>query len=75
MSTFKFTQEYFDYEGVPESTRTVEFKAEVLSDILEQFELFLRGCGFVFDGTLDIVVDETDDDTVSFKEVIEELED
>lgn len=69
MSTFKFTQEYLDYEGVPESTRTVEFKAEVLSDILEQFELFLRGCGFVFDGSLDIVPPEDNTDEESDNEL------
>ena len=28
---------------------------ETLSEILEDFELFLKGCGFNFDGKLDIV--------------------
>lgn len=37
---------------------TVEFSADTLSDILEQFEMFLRGSGFLPDGTLDFIPDE-----------------
>ena len=37
---------------------TVEFSADSLSDILEQFEMFLRGSGFLPDGTLDFIPDE-----------------
>jgi hypothetical protein len=37
---------------------TVEFSADYLPDILEQFEMFLRGSGFHFSGTLDFVSDE-----------------
>jgi len=37
---------------------TIEFHADSLSDILEQFEMFLRGSGFHFSGTLDFVPDE-----------------
>ena len=37
---------------------TIEFHADSLSDILEQFELFLRGSGFHPSGTLDFVPDE-----------------
>jgi hypothetical protein len=37
---------------------TVEFSADYLPDILEQFEMFLRGSGFHFSGTLDFVPDE-----------------
>lgn len=32
---------------------------EYLPDILEDIELFLKGCGFIFDGHLDIVPKET----------------
>ena len=32
-----------------------------LPDILEDFESFLRGCGFHFDGIIDIVPPEEDD--------------
>jgi hypothetical protein len=34
---------------------TVEFSADSLPDILEQFEMFLRGSGFHAPGTLDFV--------------------
>ena len=37
---------------------TVEFSADSLPDILEHFEMFLRGSGFHFSGTLDFVSDE-----------------
>ena len=34
---------------------SVNFEAESIGDILSQFEDFLRGCGFILDGYLDIV--------------------
>jgi hypothetical protein len=37
---------------------TVEFYADSLPDILEQFEMFLRGSGFHPSGTLDFVEDD-----------------
>ena len=37
---------------------TVEFSADSLPDILEHFEMFLRGSGFHFSGNLDFVSDE-----------------
>ena len=40
------------------SETTIEFTADTLSKILEQFEMFLRGSGFQFNGTLDFVQDE-----------------
>jgi len=41
-------------EGI-ESKRTVEFNGETLSDIVGEFEMFLRGCGFHFEGHLELV--------------------
>jgi hypothetical protein len=35
------------------STTTKEFEAVTLDQILPEFETFLRGCGFEFDGHLD----------------------
>jgi hypothetical protein len=35
------------------STTTKEFEAVTLDRILPEFETFLRGCGFEFDGHLD----------------------
>ena len=63
---FKFTGEYepMPFQDAISSKRKIEFEAESLSNILEQFEMFLRGCGYVFEGQLDIVNDfaEQDDD-------------
>ena len=64
-NTSKFT---FDYtwrdsdDNVVSRTRHTTAD-ETLSDILNAFELFLRGSGFVFDGTLDIVNDTTNEPT------------
>lgn len=43
------------------SETTVEFTADGLSTILEQFELFLRGSGFYTSGTLDFIEDNFED--------------
>jgi hypothetical protein len=53
---FKLTQSY-------DSTRTVTTTttAVTLDDILEEFEMFLRGCGFIIDGTLDVIPNDTED--------------
>ena len=40
------------------SETTVEFTADTLSILLEQFELFLRGSGFHFTGNLDFIPEE-----------------
>jgi hypothetical protein len=48
-----------DYEAPPPSTkRTVEFEAVALENIVTEFELFLKGAGFVF-GALDIIPQES----------------
>ena len=50
---FKLKQTY-------ETTRTVTHttNAVTLNDILEEFQMFLEGCGFQINGTLDVVPDE-----------------
>jgi hypothetical protein len=42
-------------------TNTVEFEQDFLPSVLENMQLFLRGCGFYFDGTLDIINEETEE--------------
>jgi len=37
---------------------TLEFEAETLPETLEEIERFLRGCGYHFDGVVDITKDE-----------------
>lgn len=76
MSRYTFKCEHFDYSNPfnpdekIDSTITQEFRAESLNDVLENFEMFLRGSGFYFDGHLDIVeddceVEEPEEDTGS----------
>jgi hypothetical protein len=42
------------------SKKTVEFNGDSLSDIVSEFEMFLRGCGFSFQGQLDLVDTDAD---------------
>lgn len=46
----------------PFSVSDIDFTVHAVSlpDMVENFELFLRACGFIFDGHLDIVEDEDD---------------
>ena len=41
----------------PTST-TREFECDSLPEVLEEIEIFLRGCGYHFDGTLDIIKED-----------------
>ena len=40
---------------------TTEFEEDFLPSVLENMQLFLKGCGFYFDGTLDIINEETEE--------------
>lgn len=55
-SYFDSTKVSIDYTEV-----TVKTSAEQLTDIISAFEDYLRGCGFHFDGRLELVDDDTDD--------------
>jgi len=55
MSKFKFVCEEAEYYS-PKSIKTTEFSAVLLDDILKEFEMFLKGCGFQFDGN--VVIDQ-----------------
>jgi hypothetical protein len=46
---------------------TVEFEKEYLPEVLENLEMFLRGAGYHFNGTLDFVDDEYTDQEVPAK--------
>ena len=69
MSKFKFVCEENHFSS-PISTKTVEFSAVIIEDVLQEFENFLLGCGFKLDGKLDII---RDDEIDIYKE-LEELE-
>ena len=66
MSKFTFIKQPEDDNWLEEgdSKLTTEFSAVTLDRVLEEFELFLKGSGFVFDGHLDFVQDKSsfDDD-------------
>jgi hypothetical protein len=64
MAKYTFTCEHFDYDNYRgdeldvASKHTTEFRADTLETMLENFEMFLRGAGFQFDGVLDVVKPE-----------------
>ena len=53
MPKFTFIAEYETGERI-----TFETNKEIINDVLEDFNLFLRGCGYFPDGTLDYIPDE-----------------
>lgn len=57
MSKFTFIceDEAMPWSAGVVSKKTVEFNGESLSDIVSEFEMFLKGCGFNFEGQLDLV--------------------
>ena len=72
MAKFTFINDYSDYEGdafYPNALTTVEFEYVYLQAVVNQFEMFLKGSGFVFDkleiisGTSDYdIEDESEED-------------
>jgi hypothetical protein len=65
MTTYKFIceSENNSWSKVPSSRVEYTVEAVTISDMLEAFEFFLRGCGFNAEGTLDFVEDSLYDDT------------
>lgn len=63
MPKFTLIGEHTNLYGEPDGTKlTYEFTVDSLNDILEHFDLFVRGCGYMPPpGTLDYVVDEYGD--------------
>jgi hypothetical protein len=59
---FELTCQHYNYFGLtdrqPGTKINIQFEGESLDEILEEFAMFLRGCGFAINGTLDIVSDE-----------------
>ena len=47
-----------NYTGQPQYESVVKTSAETLPDILSDFEQFLRGAGFSFEGEVDIINEE-----------------
>jgi hypothetical protein len=79
MARYTFTCEHFDYDmfrgeenGVA-STHITQFRADDLTTMLENFESFLRGAGFHFDGVIDVVsVDDGKEDLRAIDDFVAE---
>jgi hypothetical protein len=39
----------------PGTKINMEFEAEHIDNVLDEFAMFLRGCGYIIDGRLDVV--------------------
>ena len=56
---FEMSCQHYNYltlsDRHPGTKTTMEFESESLDDVLEEFAMFLRGCGFVIEGRLDVV--------------------
>jgi hypothetical protein len=60
MGNFKLIHQQKPMPFLAEGTRIkMEFDAEDLDDVLLQFESFLRGIGYCFNGHLEFVEDDT----------------
>jgi len=55
---YKFVQ----ISDISHSKLTLEFYAVSLDDVLDQFETFLRGSGYVLPGTLTFLQEDTHND-------------
>lgn len=64
MPKFTFKCEDSDFVS-PKSTTTVEVSAVSIDEVVESFERFLRGAGFVFDGHLSFDYNTVADPTCS----------
>jgi hypothetical protein len=51
---FRFSYNYGDYDDPETFETSAEFKCEDahITDVIEKFEQFLRGCGFCFEGEI-----------------------
>ena len=59
MPNFTLTCEHRTaWDATLDSRVTMEFEKETLTEVIDQFQDFLRGCGYYFDGRLEIVTDE-----------------
>ena len=58
MPKFTLIAEHLDDNDNPTSTVTHEFYEDYLPEVVMMAESFLRGVGFCFNGTLDIIEDE-----------------
>lgn len=56
MPKFTFISEDLDLNGHPTGSKTTkEFTREYLDNVTSEFEMFLRGTGYEFEGTIDVL--------------------
>ena len=60
MAKYTFTCQHFTLRDRPIDKITYEIEVDTLHELLAGIENFLKGSGFVFDGTLDVVPYETE---------------
>lgn len=60
MSRYKFIKERDDNNTFDITEITFDVEAVQLEDLVQEFELFLKASGFVFDGNLEILNLEVD---------------
>lgn len=70
---YTFYNSSVDHHGKT-STLDMSFEAENLEEVLDRFEQFLAGCGFVLDGHLDIVSEDVKFDQEEMNSYLDELE-
>lgn len=61
MAKYTFTKHPDPENRFDTDTVTVTTEADALSDLLQSFEYFLRGCGFHFKGEIEVVDDSPDE--------------
>jgi hypothetical protein len=56
---FELTGQHYNHLSLtdrrPGTKINMEFESEYIDDVLEEFAMFLRGCGYIIDGRLDVV--------------------
>jgi hypothetical protein len=60
MTKYKFKMKDDGYKN------TLEFESDDLGDVIANMELFLKGCGFIFDGALDIHTGEVEKNAMHY---------
>lgn len=70
---YTFSNQFVDYNGKI-ATLDMDFHADNLSDVLDHFERFLAGCGFVLDGTLTVVNEHGEDCIEEMNSYLDDLE-
>jgi len=55
---YRFSVDHENEDGRTTFSNTLYFEAEMLPDVIGNFELFLKGAGFAFNGHVDITPSE-----------------